>query len=363
MQIIFHHPLPLDLNARSASGIRPIRMLNAFKNLGYEVDLAVGYSFERKSAIHNILKKIKNGVKYDFCYSESSTTPTLLCDKNHLPLYPFLDFSFFIKLKRNNIPIGLFYRDIYWRFPEFQERIGIFKTFITSFFYKYDLLQYSKLLNKLYLPSEEMAKYISIKNRNIIKALPPAFNYDNPRMLSLDKLSIIYIGGISSHYKMQKLFSVVKKHNNIHFIICTRKEEWETVKDQYSQYMGENIEIVHKYGSELSELYANSNCSSLFVEPQEYRKFAVPVKLFEYIGNLKPVIASENTYVGNYVKKHDIGWTIPYDEKALDELLTHLENFPEEINEKMKKCNELAHINTWNERAKEVINDLKGKNL
>lgn len=36
-KIIFHHPLPLDPNATSASGIRPFKMIKAFEKLGYEV--------------------------------------------------------------------------------------------------------------------------------------------------------------------------------------------------------------------------------------------------------------------------------------------------------------------------------------
>ena len=36
MNCIYHIPIPLDPNAKSASGIRPQKMLQAFKRLGYE---------------------------------------------------------------------------------------------------------------------------------------------------------------------------------------------------------------------------------------------------------------------------------------------------------------------------------------
>ena len=100
MRIIFHHPLPLRLNSSSASGIRPVRMLEAFRQLGYEVDVVAGYSSERKKIIKKIKQKIENGVKYDFIYSESSTMPTVLTDKHHLPLNPFLDFGFLFFVKK-----------------------------------------------------------------------------------------------------------------------------------------------------------------------------------------------------------------------------------------------------------------------
>src|SRR5699024_12009507 len=106
MHIIFHHPLPLDLNARSASGIRPKRMLQAFRELGYEVDLVTGYAKERKAAVKAVKEKIKQGIQYDFVYAESSTMPTIMTEPHHLPLHPFLDFSFFRFCKKQDIPVG-----------------------------------------------------------------------------------------------------------------------------------------------------------------------------------------------------------------------------------------------------------------
>lgn len=46
--IIFHCPFILNPNAISASGIRPIKMLEAFKKLGFEVDVVSGSTSERK---------------------------------------------------------------------------------------------------------------------------------------------------------------------------------------------------------------------------------------------------------------------------------------------------------------------------
>ncbi|MDC4646009.1 hypothetical protein OHV73_19385, partial [Acinetobacter baumannii] len=89
LNIIFHCPFPLDLNAKSASGIRPIKILQAFRDLGCNVDLVTGYSRERRLAINEIKRKIKNGHQYSFVYSESSTMPTALTDPHHLPLNPF----------------------------------------------------------------------------------------------------------------------------------------------------------------------------------------------------------------------------------------------------------------------------------
>ncbi len=92
-------------------------MMEAFRSLGIEVDVVSGYSSERAAAISRIERGLRQGVHYAFMYGESSTEPTLLTDRHHLPLHPTLDFGFFARLKARAVPLGVFYRDIYWRFP------------------------------------------------------------------------------------------------------------------------------------------------------------------------------------------------------------------------------------------------------
>ena len=92
---IFHYPNPISDKMSAGSSVRPNQMLNAFKLCGYIVDDVTGYGSERKQKIREIKKNIKNGVKYDFVYSESINIPTVLSEENHIPIYPFLDFSFF----------------------------------------------------------------------------------------------------------------------------------------------------------------------------------------------------------------------------------------------------------------------------
>lgn len=134
-KIIFHHPLPLNPNATSASGIRPMRMLEAFKSLGYEVDLVTGYSAERRAAIKSIKNKIKS---------------------------------------------GLFYSDIYWMFDSYDKNLSFLKSVAAKFAYKFELHFYKRYLAKLYLPSLEMGKYVPIVQSKIFAALPPGDEISEP---------------------------------------------------------------------------------------------------------------------------------------------------------------------------------------
>ena len=359
-KIIFHHPLPLNPNAKSASGIRPIKMLNAFKQLGYDVAIVDGYGYERKQKIEEVKKRILNGEKFDFIYSESSTQPTLLTEKNHLPKYPFLDFGFFNFCKKRGIKIGLFYRDIYWRFGDYGKNLSFFKKNIAKSFYWYDLYKYNKLIDILYLPSIKMGKYVPIVNNNKFNTLPPGCDDIEMNMSNKNKKSVInllYIGGLGSHYKMHKLFNVLSKIDNVKFTLCTREEEWQNAKQEYKA--SKNIQIVHKSGEELLSLYEESDICMLFVEPQEYREFAAPVKLYEYIGKEKPIIASTGTLAGKFVEENNIGWAVKYDEDAVLMLLKELSENKALIMQKKENIKKIREKHTWKARAKQVVRDLK----
>ena len=104
MRLIFHIPLKIDRNDPSASQIRPQKLMKAFADLGWEMDVVEGSGRDRKQQIAKIKRKIRQGVHYDFVYSESSTMPTLLTEPHHLPIYPCLDFGFLSFCKRHGIP-------------------------------------------------------------------------------------------------------------------------------------------------------------------------------------------------------------------------------------------------------------------
>lgn len=357
--IIFHHPLPLNENATSASGIRPLKMIRAFEKHGYQVTLVTGYGKERKKNIKVVKQKIKAGIKFDFLYSESSTQPTLLTEKNHLPIYPFLDFEFFKFCKDKGIKIGLFYRDIYWLFPEYGVSLSLFKRNIAKFFYYYDLKKYNDLVDIVYLPSYEMAKYIPTVTQNKFKPLPPGHDANKTKELKAidEPIELLYIGGLGSHYQMHKLFSVLKKFPKIHFTLCTRENEWQRVQEEYN-IATDNISIVHKNGDDLKELYQKAHIAMLFVKPLEYREFAAPVKLYEYIGEEKPIIASMGTLAGDLIKENDIGWSLEYSEEVLEEFFNNLLERRSVIFEKIKNIKKIKYKDSWEERAKEVQKDL-----
>lgn len=363
MRIIFHHPLPLNSDATSASGIRPLKMLAAFRAVGCEVDVVAGYSVERRAAIKTVKKKVRAGTEYAFVYSESSTMPTILTDPHHLPLHPLLDFGFFRFCKRHAIPVGLFYRDIYWLFEGYGKGLHPLKAAMAKACYRFDLVNYKRYLTRLYLPSMAMGRYVPTVPKECFSALPPAHEVPS----EVEKTSVIantekplrifYVGGMSDHYQMHQLFRVVSQRRDVELTICTRAAEWKAVRDEYPP-LNDNICVVHESGEAMQMQLVAADVVSLFVKPQEYWEFAAPVKLYEYLGHAKPIIASEGTLAGRFVEDNGVGWSLPYEEDALDILLTKLRADPATLTDIQEHMHFIARSHTWQARAQQVIKDL-----
>ena len=363
---IFHIPCVIDKKRKSASNLRPFNMIEAFKRIGYSVDVVMGDCKTRKQQIAQIKKNINDGYKYDFLYSESSTMPTMLTDKSHLPLYPMLDFNFFKYCKKNNIKIGLFYRDIHWKFDLYKRTTSFFKRNIAIIFYKIDLFFYKKYVDLLFIPSNRVGKFLS--NISIKKeVLPSGSIYDEKLIRKIDytrekELRIFYVGGLSDDiYSFEKLFKVVSKKKNVHLVVCCREKEWEINKNKYEKYCGDNIKIVHETGAALEKYYNESNLVSLFFKQQEYMSIAMPYKLFEYISHGIPIIATKNTAAGDFVSLNKIGWAINYNEKELSDLFDYILLNGNDVNNMCKNIKNISKSNTWECRARKVANYLFNK--
>lgn len=352
-RMIFHIPLKLDPFRFSASQIRPVKMINAFRDLGYEVDIVEGNASERKQKIEEIRNNIEQGFHYEFLYSESSTMPTLLTEKHHCPIHPFLDFSFFKFCKKNNIKIGLFYRDIFWRFKNFDYG---WKSKIAYLFYRYDLIKYSQLVDVLFLPSLKMLQYIPFSFSKKIMELPAGVDL---KLLSREKLGntqcieILYVGGIGGIYNLKLLLKVVASLPNLHLTVCCRLDDWLIVKSEYEPYLNDNIAIVHLAGKELDVLYMKADLCSVFFELSDYLRFAIPYKFFEAISYGCPVLAMKDSGWADFVVQNRVGIVCDYDEKQLYQVLSN-PNLKNHLINLGSESEKVALYNTWKERCKLV---------
>ena len=364
--IIFHHPLPIKINGNSGSQVRPERILDAFRQLGYQVEVVSGYVWERQKDIKRIKSKIRDGWRPSCIYSESSTMPTLLTEPHHFPIQPFLDFGFFKWAKHMGIPIGLFYRDVHWRFAYYQKNVHWLKRTVSIPFYHYDWFQYTRLVDHLFLPSLMMKRALPSDWPDAkMSALPPGCNihstdYSNYEGIGAPKIRLLYVGGVTPPlYDLRDMVSVACTLPEVELTIICRADEWRVVKGLYG-CCSENVKIVHTSGDDLKNYYS---CTDLFIlmrAPHQYLDFAMPVKVFEALGHGVPIITTSGTAVARFVEEENLGWVVA-SARELRLLLNNLKVNPNLIAEKRELVKKIRHRHTWQARASQVIATLCAK--
>ncbi len=362
MKMIFHVPRSLDPSAKSGFHVRVPRMVQGFRELGYEVCLISGTVSERKKKIEEVRDDIEKGTVYEFLYAENATIPTLLTESGHLPISPKTDFGFFRFCKANGMRLGIFYRDIYWRFPDFAEKMNFMKRTVNVAFQYYDLFQFSSIFDVMYLPTLEMAEYLPIKMNSLIKDLPPGVvpNLSDPYShSSSDALRFLYVGGLGIFYNIELMVKAVYNDSRLSLTICCRESDWKQAKHVYGEYICERIRVVHASGEDLKALMNEADIGVLYLEPHEWRDFAMPIKLFEYLQYGLPVFGVSGYAAGRFIRTNGIGWEIAYSEDSLVCLLKSLIENAGNLTEIRNSATAAATNHTWEKRCESVALDLR----
>lgn len=358
--MLFHAPYPLTGGIGSA--VRPVRMRQAFEDLGYDVVEITGHGAERRRATRSLARELARGRRIDFAYGENHTMPTVLTEPHHLPTHPLVDLRLLHLLRRHGIPTGLFYRDVYWRYPEYVERVGRPVATGIRTLYHAELLAYGRWLDRVYLPSAQIAPVVPHLRPDQTRALPPGGTVvDQPR--EEGPFTLLYVGNLGAYYRMDALLEAVAATPDVHLILCTPQDSWEATRPSLERWLGPRVEVVHERGEGLLPLFARADVCSLLVEPSEYRDFASPVKLYEYLGHGKPVLASAGTLAGHVVHEGGLGWQVGYDAAQVGALLARLREEwarPDggEVATTTEQVRAARHQHTWAARAQQVADDL-----
>jgi len=364
--VIFHHPGPVIADGKSGSQVRPYRLLDAFYKSGFEVEAVVGYGAERRRAINRIIADLANGRRFKFLYSEARSIPTLLTERNRFPAYPIMDFRFLSKIRAAKIPVGLFYRDVFWRFKVYRTMLPLAGRMLTVPLYWYDWWWYRHVVDHLFLPSSGMAAHLPTAwPASRISALPPGCISTSRDHLQTSKrrkaknLQLLYVGGVQPpKYDLTPLFQGVAQVGNWNLIVCCRLEEWVKWQDYYASLINDRVEVVHVFGHALSTLYLNTDLCAFLVNPDPYLDFAVPVKLFEAIGYGLPIVTTAGTEAARLVCEQDLGWVVA-GPSELAALLTKIAEDRNLIREKEASVVLAAQQQSWRSRAHEVAKQLE----
>lgn len=350
----------IDTNSvTSGSNVRPVKIMNALKNSGNDVEVLTGVfskndHSERKSNVISLIKRIKDGERFDLCYIESISG--LL-----YKYYNKYEIDLLKTIKKAEIPMGIFYRDIFWKFAKLFGLVS-HRRKIENFLCKKELKRYCKLMDVIFVPSMEMAEHMPKGN---YCALPPGCDeIDVNRVCGNAVPTFIYVGGTSYQYGADIMLEAFKKVNEsipVKLNLVCRPDETEIIDD----FMRRNIDtdwlnVIHASGSELDKYYDDSDYAIFSGRRSKYFDFAMPVKIFEYISHEKPIVSTDCKAL-EFIGNNGLGYIVNDNSDSLSEGIlrmidTGAEKFVPDI--RVYKKN-----NTWAKRAEKIQRELLAGNI
>ena len=336
-------------------------MKAAFEQLRYDVFLIAGTGPERRRAIQTLKKQIRQGIQFDFVYSEPPSAPIAVV--NHDILNLWLDIGFLRWCHQENIPVGLFYRDVYWRFDVYKKNTAWHQRLISVPLFWFEWLSYRRWVNHLFLPSQEMIPALPSNWPTAhLSALPPGCEptLAIPRFEKLnDQLELFYVGGITPPlYDLTPMFVGLNGLDGVRLTLCCREAEWQQVRSFYQPSLSAQVRVIHVHGAELATYYAQADVFGLFRQHHPYLEFAMPIKVFEALGYGLPIITTTGAAAAEMIQQEGIGWVVSKTSEFRD-LVIQLQTEPARLFDTRQRATQVRQHHTWLERARTVVETLR----
>lgn len=344
--------------ATSGSSLRPQKMLEAFQKIGCDVTLVKGQdrmkggALERKRSLRYAMDMVKKAPP-DICYVENSTSPVKLRQ----------NWQLLIMVKKAGIPIGYFYRDMYYKVPGAMQSPDGFcesiKRMILNRMYLRDEDLLRRYVDVLYLPSKSAASYMAHSD---IRTLPPAGEIGYGKELPKAKVKeSLYIGGIGNTYGadiMIGAYRILNKKGSYPLTVICRKEEKKIIEQDAGKESWLHIE--HASGKALEAYYRRASLCLLPLPKTEYGDLAINIKTMEYLSYGRPIVSTPLQERYNWLKDSGcVKFTRDFSKESfaqtVEEVLTN-----DILLEQMSKAaiRFVENGNTWEDRAKQVCKEL-----
>ena len=348
--------IDIDANRNSGSRVRPFKMLQAFSDMGCSVTVLEGQQnrvFERHKRVSDILRRLRRGERYDLCYIEPPSGP-FLCPTDLILLK---------RLNRYNIPIGLFYRDAYYLFPESFSSNAPLKDAVIAYMMKRDRKVFSQACSIIYVPTASFGDLVNFPNKT--RPLPPGCSEleRQPAKIKPEKLTGIYIGGASEDYGslllLDSFMLAIQKGYSVKLIFVCPEESWSSLPAEYQAFSEYDwLEVVHASGDDLEQYYRRAEFGIIPRLRTPYNDIAFPVKLVEYLSHGLPLLVTDCPAVKEFVSRWNIGLVTNDNVADFSEAIICFAGMRDIYGAYRSAIDEACRENSWSQRARSVIRDL-----
>jgi glycosyltransferase involved in cell wall biosynthesis len=273
-----------------------------------------------------------------------------------LPWIRTKDLLFLLFLRRHHIPIGYFFRDMYWLFPEvYGSQKNNLKVFLMSLFGRFEIFFASKIANKIFCPSTAFSQYLSAEFAVNATPLPPGSdlvpNNREAHPAEEDKASkkirLLFVGGTGELYNPKLFLSALKKCASEQLLlrICTRKAEWDEYMKGFE--LPKNLEVVHLGPEALPRLYAQTDICVNYSPPSRYQRLCWGLKMSEYLRSGAPILMFKGVGVSELIAEKQYGWVIDYNETAVLNWMKSLVGAPLQIQQRAANVKRDQALYSW----------------
>ncbi len=352
----------------SGSGVRPQKMAHAFERLGLRTKILDGWPNDRakrRASCRSLLSWLETHT-VGCCYIEPPTGPLFVRE----------DRMILKKIREKKIPTGIFYRDLFWKFPQKFYGVHALKVQVIRALQKRDLRLFRQTMDLFFFPSERAAEAADFGVP--WKALPPGTD-DSPNGAAMQDPSFLqnerqrfqqkgalhafYVGGILGDYGLDLLLDSMtflnRQETKLTLTVVCRPAEWEKFQEIYPIEEQPWLRVVHAQGAELEPLYEEADLAFIPFHQTEYMDFSVPIKLMEYISHLKPMVVTNCAATASFVQTNEIGWVAEDNPRAIMEQLEWILAHREDIVRKEQNLLVCRAENTWEKRAEEALRAIR----
>lgn len=350
-KILMHVPYPFlrEQDRTSGSRVVPYQLYLAFQEIGYKVDLITGRRRVRLRKVMHLIKSLKLD-DYLFCFSEPST----------MPVHPIIDYAFYLLLWANKVPMGLYYTDAYWKFPDLFPLPP--RRLLSLLRYRFDLLVFSRAASLFFFPTGAMADLFQLRCPKVVLPFGGEVLFSDSRTRpEID--TAIYVGGISHRYGAAVLleaFDLINERIRLNLELVCRKDELEREQAVFAPYFSaEWLHIHHLSGDALHGIYRKSDLAVIALLKNVYNDIVIPVKMFEYLSHGLPMVTTNCTQTANFITHNRVGLIAEDNPESLAEKILQLVNDPELCRELRRNIRHtLENGNLWTDRARLVADCL-----